>query len=98
MSLLVRTTSPHDFLVFSHVSQPKFRNVPYLSRNSTTSSGSKVGASRSLLLSSSSFFSESIAQRVSVLEEDNRRFKETIELLLEEFNQVRGSQRSVRAL
>ncbi|KAF8557760.1 hypothetical protein OG21DRAFT_1406577 [Imleria badia] len=33
------------------------------------------------------------AQRVSHLESDNRRLKETVELLLDEFNQVRNSQR-----
>ncbi|KIL00755.1 hypothetical protein PAXRUDRAFT_129069 [Paxillus rubicundulus Ve08.2h10] len=34
------------------------------------------------------------AQRVSFLEEDNKRLKETVEILLEEYNQVRASQRS----
>ncbi|KAF8845199.1 hypothetical protein BDN67DRAFT_893490 [Paxillus ammoniavirescens] len=34
------------------------------------------------------------AQRVTFLEEDNRRLKETVEILLEEYNQVRASQRS----
>ncbi|KIJ20806.1 hypothetical protein PAXINDRAFT_165647 [Paxillus involutus ATCC 200175] len=34
------------------------------------------------------------AQRVTFLEEDNRRLKETVEVLLEEYNQVRASQRS----
>ncbi|KAG8220876.1 hypothetical protein J3R82DRAFT_2373 [Butyriboletus roseoflavus] len=34
------------------------------------------------------------AQRVSYLEEDNRRLKETVDILLEEFSQVRNSQRS----
>ncbi|KAF8141693.1 hypothetical protein EV363DRAFT_1149651 [Boletus edulis] len=33
------------------------------------------------------------AQRVFYLEEDNRRLKETVELLIEEFSQVRNSQR-----
>lgn len=43
-------------------------------------------------------FLEYIAERVSHLEEDNRRLKETVELLLDEFGQVRHSQRLVRAL
>ncbi|KAF9221392.1 hypothetical protein BS17DRAFT_844788 [Gyrodon lividus] len=34
------------------------------------------------------------AQRVSFLEEDNRRLKETVEILVEEYNQVRASHRS----
>ncbi|KAF9245298.1 hypothetical protein BU15DRAFT_71054 [Melanogaster broomeanus] len=34
------------------------------------------------------------AQRVSVLEEDNRRLKDTLDILVEEYNQVRASQRS----
>lgn len=89
------STSSTGFLILSHVFQPKLRNVPCLSRNSITSSRSKVGASRSVLLSSSSLLPDPIAQRVSYLEEDNKRLKETVEILLEEFNQVRNSQRSV---
>lgn len=52
----------------------------------------------SVLLSPPSLFPGFTAQRVSHLEEDNRRLKETVDLLLDEFNQVRNSQRLVRAL
>ena len=48
------------------------------------------------VLCSSSLLPGCIAQRVSHLEEDNKRLKETVELLLEEFSQVRNLQRSVR--
>jgi hypothetical protein len=41
---------------------------------------------------------EFIAQRVSHLEEDNKHLKQTVELLLEEFSQVRNSQQLVRPL
>lgn len=90
--------SPTSLLILSHVLQPKLRNVPCLSRNSMTSSGSRVGASRSVILSLSSSPPEFIAQRVSHLEDDNKRLKETVEVLLEEFTQVRNSQRSGRAV
>lgn len=53
-----------------------------------------MGASRPVLLSS--LLPEITAQRVYHLEEDNRRLKETVEILLEEFSQARNPQRSVR--